>query len=349
MVSFEFLEPTDPRWSEALTRIRHDVFHLPGYASLEATRLGGQARAAWVHGDFGELFLPLVVRHHPFGGLDAMSPYGYPGPIGGVGPSRLREAFDHLWAGIGEHGVESVFVRCHSWAGPDLSALRGQAGQWLVEHGDTVTIDLEQDEDAVFKAYRSTTRNLVRRLGRDGFQANQAPWSRAGEFLEIYTSTMRRLDASAGYFFDQAYLDGLKQELGDGLALFVVEREGQTAAAGLATCRDGSAQYYLSGARPEFARASPTRILVDAMWRWAKANGGLRMNLGGGLGGGEDSLFKFKAGFSKDRAQFQTLRVVTQPGRFRRSVAAWEARSGRGAPGPTDFFPPYRATVEQAA
>jgi len=348
-MNFAFLEPTDPRWNEVLARVRHDFFHLPGYVSLEATRLGGEARAAWVQGEFGELFVPLVVREHPFGGLDAMSPYGYPGPIGRVEGPRLREAFDHLWAGIGEQGVETIFIRCHSWAGPELCGLDEQDGEWLVEHGSTVTIDLEQDEDAVFMAYRGTTRNLVRRLARDGFEVLQVPWSRSGEFLEIYTSTMQRLDASAGYFFDQTYLDGLKQELGDGLALFLVERDGQTAAAGLATCRDGSAQYYLSGARPEFARASPTRILVDAMWRWAKSRGGLRMNLGGGLGGGEDSLFRFKAGFSKDRAPYYTLRVVTQPQRFRSSVAAWEAASGRGAPGPTEFFPPYRASLEQRA
>lgn len=348
-MNFAFLEPSDPRWNEVLARLRHDFFHLPGYVSLEATRLRGQARAAWVQGDFGELFLPLIVREHEFGGVDAMSPYGYPGPIGEVREPRLREAFDHLWAGIGEQGVESVFIRCHPWAGPDLSGLGGQDGEWLIEHGSTVTIDLSQEEHALFMAYRGTTRNLVRRLARDGFQVYEAPWSRSGEFLEIYTSTMERLDASAGYFFDQAYLDLLKQELGDGLALFLVERDGQTAAAGLATCHDGTAQYYLSGARPEFSRASPTRILVDAMWRWAKANGGARMNLGGGLGGSEDSLFKFKAGFSRDRAQFQSLRVVTRPERFRLSVAAWEAQYGRGAPGPTEFFPPYRAGLEQRA
>lgn len=348
-VRFALLEPDDSRWEDVLRRHEHDFFHLPGYLRLEAARLTGRSRAAWVVGDAGELLLPLVVREHPFQGTDAMSPYGYPGPIGVVGGELGRDAFEALWQGLGDAGVESIFVRSHSWAGPNLADLGGRDGEWLVHHGDTVTMDLQQEEDALFMGYRGTTRNLVRRLARDGFEATNAPWSRLGDFLEIYNETMRRLGASGGYFFGRAYLEGLKELLGDGLSLFVVDYEGDAVAAGLATCWGTSAQYYLSGARPEFSRASPTRLLVDAMWRWAKASGAKRMNLGGGLGGGEDSLFKFKAGFSKGRAPYYTLRVVTQPESFRRSVAAWEAASGVDAPGPTEFFPPYRAAAEAKA
>lgn len=345
-MEFELLDPSDIRWTQALGRIRHDFFHLPGYVGLEAQRLAGEPRAAWLRSAAGELLVPLIVRDHPFGGRDALSPYGYPGPVTSLPAEAVRGALDGLWAGIGAAGIECVFIRCHSWAGPDLADMKWRDGEWLVHHGNTVTLDLTRDEDELFMAYRGTTRNLVRRLARDGYEVVLAPWARCGEFLEIYTHTMRRLDASSGYFFDRAYLDGLKAELQDGLGLFLVVLDGKTTAAGLATSCDGSAQYYLSGALPEYARASPTRLMVDAMWRWAKRQGAAMMNLGGGLGGQEDSLFKFKAGFSKGRAAYYTLRVVTQSDLYRGSVAAWEEASGRTAVGPSDFFPPYRAALE---
>ena len=47
-----------------------------------------------------------------------------------------------------------------------------------------------------------------------------------------------------------------------------------------------------------------------------KARGNRVMHLGGGLGGAHDSLFDFKAGFSKDRQPFRTWRVVVDPVRY---------------------------------
>ena len=79
------------------------------------------------------------------------------------------------------------------------------------------------------------------------------------------------------------------------------------------------------------------------MTRWAKERGDQRLHLGGGVGGADDSLMHFKAGFSDERHVFRTLRVV---------VDAAEYAPARGRPRPrasipTDldgFFPLYRRT-----
>ena len=65
------------------------------------------------------------------------------------------------------------------------------------------------------------------------------------------------------------------------------------------------------------------------------------LHLGGGLGGREDSLMLFKAGFSDRRHPFRTWRWIVLPEAYARLAAARAARRAGPAPSP-DFFPAYR-------
>src|SRR6478609_11349575 len=56
----DLIEPTDRRWRDALAMIRHDFYHLPEYVSLESSRLGGTAVAAYVEQPGVRSVLPLI-------------------------------------------------------------------------------------------------------------------------------------------------------------------------------------------------------------------------------------------------------------------------------------------------
>ena len=78
----DLIEPTDRRWRDTLAMIRHDFYHLPEYVSLESSRLGGTAVAAYVEQSGVRLVLPLIRRAIPGSdAFDLVSPYGYPSPI----------------------------------------------------------------------------------------------------------------------------------------------------------------------------------------------------------------------------------------------------------------------------
>ena len=64
------------------------------------------------------------------------------------------------------------------------------------------------------------------------------------------------------------------------------------------------------------------------------------LHLGGGLGGADDSLYRFKLGFGTDVHPFYTLRVVHDRATYdelNRSVVSGEHEESDDA-----FFPPYR-------
>lgn len=57
--------------------------------------------------------------------------------------------------------------------------------------------------------------------------------------------------------------------------------------------------YHLSGSVREFSSLAPTNLLLYEAALWGCANGYKTLYLGGGVGSGEDSLFKFKRAFYK--------------------------------------------------
>jgi hypothetical protein len=83
-------------------------------------------------------------------------------------------------------------------------------------------------------------------------------------------------------------------------------------------------------------------LRIDFLRRWAKSRGNRVFHLGGGVGGSEDSLFRFKAGFSQQRHPFHTWRMVADETVYRRLVKRWESRHGAEADGLDGFFPAYR-------
>ena len=210
-----------------------------------------------------------------------------------------------------------------------------------MQHGETVSIDLTRPTEAIWADTRSDHRNQINRAIRAGHRATMdEEWRHYDAFKRIYRATMDRVGAADFYQFDDAYFDALRATLGSTLHLSVVEIDGAVAAAGLFVETDGLVEFHLSGTDEAFLKDRPTKLMLHEVRSWAKARGDRVMHLGGGLGGANDSLFEFKAGFSKTRHPFHTLRLVCDPERY---AALVEASGGGGDPADlTGFFPAYR-------
>ena len=96
-------------------------------------------------------------------------------------------------------------------------------------------------------------------------------------------------------------------------------------------------QYHLSGTDERQRSLAPSKLLVDDVRTWARERGNRLFHLGGGLRAREDSLFLFKAGFSRLRGRFETWRVICAPEKYNALAAAAGGDAGAGG-----FFPAYR-------
>ncbi len=345
------LLPTDSsKWIRQLERTRHDFYHLPTYARLSAITDGGHAAALLVEDGDRALLLPLIKRMIPDAGdaWDATSPYGYPGPLVVAPKDQCNtfagEALLFARRTLREAGCVSVFARLHPVLGPIPTVPRGEAAA-VVAHGETITVDLQKTEAEMWGETASGHRNEINRSLRGGHVARiDTEFREASRFIELYRETMDRVGASAYYYFGDEYLTMLRAALGPKLSLALVEIGGVVAAAGLFVETCGIVEYHLSGSAAAFMKERPTKLMLHCVRSWAKARGNTVLHLGGGVGGAEDSLFKFKSGFSKGRAPFHTFRMIVDADRYRALV-----RSRMSQPdGPqaeaelTGFFPAYR-------
>jgi Acetyltransferase (GNAT) domain len=331
----DIIEPTDRRWLETLVTTRHDFYHLPEYASLESSRLGGTAVAAYVEQPGVRLLLPVISRAIPGrSAFDLVSPYGYACPIGTFEDvALLRGAFSSVVQTLSERGFVSMFVRLHPILELPDGALTGLGT--LMEQGQTVSVGLRASEEEQWRGIRARYRTFLNRSARLGHRAfMDDTGEHFDRFITLYLETMRRQNAAPEYFFSRDYLSGLWQQLRGHIHLGVVEVDGLIVCTGLFGESNGIVQYHLSGTDERALELSPLKILIDYARRWATQRGATVLHLGGGVGGAQDSLMHFKSGFSDRRHLFKTWRVVLDEQRY--------AEFSGGAPMPTGFFPAYR-------
>jgi hypothetical protein len=350
-MNVELLTTGARQWADFLEHTEHDFYHLPSYVEFCAANDGGTACAAHVDDHGRSLLLPLILRPVPpfrrqRHSRDATSPYGYPGPLVRCEPAAQVDGFlSAAVAAIVERlrhdEIVSLFVRSHPLLSPPLEVDCAT----VVTHGRTVSVDLTRTSDELWRQTAKGHRTEIAKAEREGVGVRfDETFEHLPAFASMYRDTMARRHAAPDYHFPDAYFAGLQRALSTRLRLGVVEIDGAFAAGGLFVFTGGLVEYHLSATDARFERQRPTKLLLHFVRTWAAARGLTRFHLGGGVGGHEDTLFAFKAGFSPDRQPFQTLRAVCDEEAYGELVrsAAPDATPDAALDDRAGFFPAYR-------
>jgi len=338
MAEVALLEPDDAGWTDALSRVRHDVYHLPEYVRLDAGLSDGTPAAFRYDEADRTLLIPLILRPVPDTDLrDASSPYGYPGPVSTAGPNDTG-----FWFRAGRRmaellcarGIITAFVRLHPLlpAPAEALALVGT----VVRHGETVSVDLSLPPEEMWRQTHRSHRNQINKARRAGVSIVFDDWDRFDEWIDTYHATMRRVGATDFYFFTTAHFHRLRAALGDRVHLAAaLTGDGELLGGNLFFEHDGIMHTHLQATRDGSIHYAD-KLLYAEVRRWGQERGNTIHHLGGGLGGAADSLFAYKAAFGAGRHAFHTWRVVTDP-------AAFEKLAGTPTPAVlAGRFPPYR-------
>ncbi len=156
-------------------------------------------------------------------------------------------------------------------------------------------------------------------------------------FIDIYYENMDRLSASKDYYFSRQYFfdflscSDFKTEI-----LLVVHNDTQEAiAASMFIKTNDIVQFHLSGSRTDYLSLAPANVFLDDMRIRATEEGYKIFNLGGGLGSKEDSLFDFKASFSKDHREFKVWKYIADQ-------KIYDQLTEKNGAVQEGFFPAYR-------
>lgn len=269
---------------------------------------------------------------HDVAGVDLVSPYGYAGPLLSRREPAFIDAFCAAWREAARTlGAASEFVRFH----PLLQTHTPFAARIDIESpSGVVFIDLADDIDAGLSlTCRKNVSHARKRGVRVEFASGTAGMAR---FVPLYRATMRRREASSVYDFGDAYFSAIAEGFGDDARVALATHEGRDIAAALLLRHGPRLHYHLGGSDFDSRALCGTNlVLYEAACR-ARDEGLATFLLGGGLLP-DDSLYKFKAGFSNRRAAFFVGRAIYDAARYARLIGA------AGVAADTKYFPAYRA------
>lgn len=336
------------RWDAAARSFReYDVYYLSGY--VKAFHLHGDGEPLLFHyegenvrGINSVMKRDIARDPHFAGGLpegvyfDFATPYGYGGwLIEGEGNRAPLFAAYEDWCR--KAGVVSEFVRFHPVLG-NQEAVRD--GYEVIGLGGTVALDLSSPE-TVWANLTSKNRNMIRKAQKSGLRVYNGRFPAIYEtFREIYNATMDKDRAEEYYYFGPAFYGSVLNDLPHNAQVFYAQTEdGSVAAASIMLSANGRMNYHLSGSRRELQHLAPTNLLLYEAALWGCANGCKTLHLGGGVGSGEDSLYKFKKAFYRgEPLRFHIGRKIFLPEDYETLVSM-----RTDIPENSGFFPSYRA------
>jgi CelD/BcsL family acetyltransferase involved in cellulose biosynthesis len=356
MSSLEVLRPSQrSQWTHALhNSCQYDFYHLPAYHALAEARGEGLAHLfVYAEGPYC-VALPLLLRAidtEPAlkvlgrGWMDATSVYGYAGPI--QSHARMPHTVIYnfgcaLRDALRERCVVTAFSRLHPLM-HQSQVLTGLGECKLI--GQTVSIDLTLSASDRWNQYRENHKRDINRATQLGvvclYDHTQMYFD---HFIDMYHETMDRVHASSVYYFDHAYFNDLVSGARKRVHLFVALLDDKAIGGGLFTSCEGLLQYQLGATASEFMKVSPLKLILHTAQSWGRERGMSVLHLGGGVGARQDSLFRFKAGFSDRRHDFLTRRWILFPERYaqlQNEVSRWNAGNSVQEDS-LSYFPEYR-------
>lgn len=300
-------------WNSLLDKIDHyDYYHTYDYHQI--TKENGD-KPVMIHYSEGNIniALPLLIRKiwdTPYN--DATSVYGYAGPL----TQNIEPAFDNsefkqqLHSYLRDNNIISIFSRLHPFLPTQRFVLKNIGD--ITPMGKIVNIDLTKDLDKQRQAYQKRLKTYVNKARNEYSVAKAKTKSEILKFIELYYDNMRRVDASPGYFFKHDYFFDLMASEDFKAEVLMARVKGSQEIIGGAMFikKNNIVQYHLSGANEEYLHLNPIKLLIDEARISATEENFTFLNLGGGIGSKEDSLFHFKAGFSKDHRVFSIWKFI---------------------------------------
>jgi hypothetical protein len=336
-------------WQACLAAIgSYDFYHTYDYHIADPVSREGRPVLLFLPTEGGAIALPLIIREFSDANAgtlyDAISAYGYPGPISNVGTltAPVVASFqDALQRELRNLGVVSVFSRCHPLLG-NTELVQGLGR--LEPCGRTVALDLAAPEEEQKQAYSKNLRRDIRKLVEADVTCELSESAAdLDSFVEMYIQSMERVGATAGYFFDRSYFERIVSAADFDMHLFICKMGTRPICGGLFSSVNEIIQYHLGGSDSDYLALAPTKLMFERVRHWGTETGHRYLHLGGGVGGQKDGLYRFKARFSKHDYPFFVWKWVVEPDTYSRLVAA---NTGSEPPEPISydgFFPLYRA------
>ena len=321
----------------------YDVYYLSGYVKAFQIHGDGDPQLLYYEADGLKAIYVYMKRKTDIEGYyDSVTPYGYGGVLfdGDASEQNLQAFWKSYVEKMKEEGILDNFVRYH----PVLAnAVPMKQISTVIDLGKTIAMDLSSPE-LIWENIHSKNRNMIRKAEKNGIVIEHGQgMDLFDKFIEIYNATMDKDNAEEYYYFKRPFYESIHNDLRDNYELFYAKLEDKIIAMSIMIYANGRLNYHLSGSDIEYRNLAPSNLLLYKAALWGCEKGMKTFHLGGGVGSGEDNLYKFKAAFNKvSDYQFSIGKQVFDQEKYDELVKI-RRESDREFDEGSHYFPLYRA------
>lgn len=331
-------------WDELVHSFaNYDVYYLSGYVKAFQIHGDGEPQLFYYNENGLRGIYVYMKRKTVIEGVyDSITPYGYGGFL--LEGDESEENIKSLWKAYVEkmksENIVDNFVRYH----PVLAnAIPMKVCSDVIDLGKTVSMDLSS-EDVIWKNIHSKNRNMIRKAEKNGIVIKHGQGLELfDDFIKIYNATMDKDNAEPYYYFKPEFYKSIHEDLKDNYEMFWAEYEGKIIAMSIMIFANGRLNYHLSGSDLQYRNLAPSNLLLYKAAMWGMEKGMKTFHLGGGVGSGEDNLYKFKIAFNRfSDCQFSIAKHIFDNEKYDELVAE-RASCDAEFDKESKFFPLYRS------
>lgn len=331
-------------WDELVCSFaNYDVYYLSGYVKAFQIHGDGEPQLFYYNENGLRGIYVYMKRNTAIEGIyDSITPYGYGGFL--LEGDDSNENMNVLWnAYVDKMKSENIvdnFVRYH----PVLAnAVPMKTCSDVIDLGKTVSMDLTSEE-VIWKNIHSKNRNMIRKAEKNGIVIKHGQGLELfDDFIKIYNATMDKDNAEPYYYFKPEFYKSIHEDLKDNYEMFWAVYDGKIIAMSIMIFANGRLNYHLSGSDLQYRNLAPSNLLLYKAAMWGMEKGMKTFHLGGGVGSGEDNLYKFKIAFNRfSDCQFSIAKHIFDNEKYDELVAERASRDA-GFDKESKFFPLYRS------
>lgn len=232
---------------------------------------------------------------------DFISPYGYAGikKVGKVTDDDLKNFLEEYTEYCQRNNIISEFIRLNPLQDNYKNYLFDKSFN-IIYSSKTVCMKLDNEEQ-IWNSLKSTCRNRIRKAKNSGIKIKNGFSSRMFEdFRKIYKETMDRDNAKEYYYFNEDFFDDLKKNMKHNAELVIAYLDDLAIDAALIIYNGETAHYHLGGTLDNYMNLGAHNYVLYESALLSLNKGFKKFHLGGGYGGDNSPLLRFKRTFNKN-------------------------------------------------
>lgn len=354
------------RWASLINYLNlqdRDIHFIPEYGTIYQRTYGQEPFLAFYGDESRYVVQPFVKRllnelpflkdqniTEPY--FDISNPYGYGGPVFCCKSREeklalYRDFNEHLTRYCEEEKIASEFTSLHPFL-RSHEVLQSSGLVELIKSKEVVYLDLTLSQEKLLAGLNRGHRSSINKARKHGIIIDKVEClpENFRIFNRLYNQTMERNHAAQRWFLPDDYFQNCFEQLGPRrVSLFFASVNNEVASAYFLMHDFSNAYYHFGGSDERFYDLRPNNLLMFEIALWLKQQGYLRYHLGGGVSSAtDDSLLRYKMGFSDKRAKLYTYGRVHHVGTYEHlcSLKIDYEKSMFGTTIQSDFFPLYR-------